>query len=142
MAEKKITKRERFEQIKALIADNEELVKFIDHEIELLARKGSKSAKLTPAQEDALKVADIIKDILAGCEDNKGMPVGALLKDERIKSFVKADGNGVSSQMLTAILSKSTLSDKCPNGEYIRTVEKKTAYYSLNYGIEGEGEGE
>jgi hypothetical protein len=135
MAEKKITKRERFEQIKAIVADNKELVDFIDHEIELLARKGSKSAKLTPAQEDALKVADIIKDILAECEDTKGMTVGALLKDERIKSFVKADGNSVSSQMVTAIFTKNA-------SDYIRTVEKKTAYYALNYGVEGEGEGE
>jgi hypothetical protein len=135
MAEKKITKRERFEQIKALIAEHKELVEFCDHEIELLARKGSKSAKLTPAQEDALKVADIIKDILAECEDTKGMTVGALLKDERIKSFVKADGNSVSSQMVTAIFTKNA-------SDYIRTVEKKTAYYALNYGVEGEGEGE
>lgn len=51
MAEKKITKRERFEQIKALIADNKELVEFIDHEIELLARKASKSATATPCTE-------------------------------------------------------------------------------------------
>ena len=135
MAEKKITKRERFEQIKVIVADNKELVDFIDHELELLARKGSKSAKLTPAQEDALKVADIIKDILAECEDTKGMTVGALLKDERIKSYVKADGNSVSSQMVTAIFTKNA-------SDYIRTVEKKTAYYALNYGVEGEGEGE
>jgi hypothetical protein len=142
MAEKKITKRERFEQIKALIADNEELVKFIDHEIELLARKGSKSAKLTPAQEDALKVADIIKDILAECEDTKGMTVGALLKNERIKSYVRHNGEGVSSQVVTAIFTKNTVSDSNPNADFIRTVEKKVAYYALNYGVEGEGEGE
>ena len=135
MAEKKITKRERFEEIKAIVKDNRDLVAFIDHEIELLSRKASKSAKLTPAQEDAIKVADIIRDILSECEDSKGMPVGAILKNERIKSFVKADGNSVSSQMITAIFTKNAK-------DFVRTVEKKVAYYALNYGIEGEGEGE
>ena len=135
MAEKKITKRERFEQIKALIADHPELVEFVDHEIDLLSRKASKSAKLTPAQEDALKVADIVRDILAECEDSKGLPVGAILKDERIKAYVKADGNSVSSQMITAIFTKNTK-------DFVRTLDKKVAYYSLNYGVEGEGEGE
>ena len=135
MAEKKITKRERFEEIKAIVKDNPDLVAFIDHEIELLSRKASKSAKLTPAQEDAIKVADIIRDILSECEDSKGMTVGAILKDERIKSFTKADGNAVSSQMVTAIFTKNAK-------DFVRTVEKKVAYYALNYGIEGEGEGE
>ena len=135
MAEKKITKREKFEMVLDYIKDNEMLTEFINHEIDLVSRKASKSAKLTPAQEDALKVADIIKDILAECEVTKGMTVGALLKDERIKSFTKADGNSVSSQMITAIFTKNAK-------DYIRTVEKKTAYYALNYGVEGEGEGE
>ena len=135
MAEKKITKRERFEQIKALIAEHKELVEFCDHEIELLARKGSKSATLTPAQKDALAVAEIIKDILAECEDSKGMTVGAIIKHPKVASYVKADGNSVSSQMVTAIFSKNS-------ADYVRTMEKKVAYYALNYGVEGEGEGE
>ena len=134
MAEKKITKRERFEQIKALIADKPELVEFIDHEIELLSRKGSKSAKETPAQKDASAVAELVRDVLADCPDEKGMTVGALLKSPTIAAYVKADGNSVSSQMLTAILTKSA--------DFKRIEEKKIAYYSLNYGVEGEGEGE
>ena len=133
MAEKKITKRERFEQIKALLADHPELVEFVDHEIELLNRKSSKSATLSPAQKDAIAVGEIVRDVLAECE-GKGMTVGAILKDERIKAYVKADGGSVSSQMLTAILSK--------NADFVRTLDKKTALYSLNYGvIESEGEG-
>ena len=131
MAEKKITKRERFEEIKALIADKPELVEFLDHEIELLARKTSKSANPTPAQKDALAVAEIVRDILAECEDKRGMTVGSILKDERIASYTKADGNSVSSQMLTAIFTKN-------HKDFVRTVEKKVAYYALNYGVEDE----
>jgi hypothetical protein len=134
MAEKKITKRERFEEIKALVADKPELVEFLDHEIELLARKTSKSANPTPAQKDALAVAEIVRDILAECEDKRGMTVGSILKDERIASYTKADGNSVSSQMLTAIFTKNPK-------DFVRIVEKKVAYYALNYGVEDEGEG-
>jgi hypothetical protein len=129
MAEKKITKREKFEMLRALVEDNDMLVEFIDHEIELLSRKGSKSATLTPAQKDALAVAEIIKDILSECSDEKGMTVGALLKCEPIATYVKADGNSVSSQMITAIFTKNAK-------DYVRTVEKKVAYYALAYGVE------
>ena len=142
MAEKKITKREKFEMLRALVADNAMLVEFIDHEIELLSRKGSKSATLTPAQKDAVAIAELIKDELAKCEDDKGMTVSALLKAEPIKSYVRHNGEGVSSQVITAIFTKNTVSDKNPEGDFIRTVEKKVAYYALNYGVADEVEGE
>lgn len=137
MAEKKITKKEKFEMVKALIADHADLVEFIDHEIDLLSRKASKSATATPAQKDAIAIAEIIKDILAECEDSKGMTVGAILKDERIKSYVRYNGDTVSSQVVTSIFSKGAVSEANPNGDFVRTVEKKTAYYALNYGVEG-----
>ena len=107
------------------LADNgkTEWAEVMAHEIDLLNRKNSKSATLTKAQKDALNVAEIVKDVLA---ENERMTVGAILKDERIASYVKADGNGVSSQMLTAILSKSP--------DFINVKEKKVSYYSLNYG--------
>lgn len=144
MAEKKITKREKNELIIAVLGgeksltdeERKMLIEHIIHENELLARKGSKSASATPAQKDALAIAELIKDALAKSE--KGMTVGALLKDEAIKAYVRHNGEGVSSQVVTAILSKGTVSDKNPEGEYIRTVEKKVAYYSLNYGVEGD----
>ena len=148
MAEKKITKREKNELILAVLGgeraltedEKNMLIEHITHENELLARKGSKSATATPAQKDALAISEIIKDILA--ETDKGMTVGAILKDERIKSYVRHNGEGVSSQVVTAIFTKDLVSDTNPNGAFIRTVEKKVAYYSLNYGVEGEGEGE
>lgn len=144
MAEKKITKREKNELIIAVLGgergltdeERKMLIEHIVHENELLARKGSKSATATPAQKDALAIAELIKDALAKSE--KGMTVGALLKEEPIKAYVRHNGEGVSSQVITAILSKGTVSDKNPEGEYIRTVEKKVAYYSLNYGVEGD----
>ena len=138
MAEKKITKRERFEQIKALLADHPELVEFVDHEIELLARKGSKSAKLTPAQQDAISIAEIVRDALAECENEKGMPVSELLKTPRISAFRTYDGKEVSSQKLTAVLTK--LAPDTNSGDLVREVVKKVAYFRLNYDVnEDEG---
>ena len=136
MAEKKITKREKFEMLRALVEDNDMLVEFIDHEIELLSRKGSKSATLSPAQKDAVAISEIIKDILSECEDEKGMTVGALLKCEPIKAYIRHNGENVSSQVITAIFTKNPK-------DFVRTVEKKVAYYSLAYGVEeGEVEGD
>ena len=149
MAEKKITKREKYEMLMGIVnggtpseAMRVMLNEFINHEVELLARKGSKSATLSPAQKDALAIAEIIKDILAECEDKRGMTVGAILKDERIKTYKRHNGEDISSQVITAIFTKNTVSDKIPNGDFIRTVEKKVAYYSLNYGVADEVEGE
>lgn len=119
----KLTKKDKFNMLLALVKDNDMLAEFVKHEIELLDRKNSKSATLTKAQKDAIAVGEIVRDILA---ENEKMTVGAILKDERIASYVKADGNGVSSQMLTAILSKSS--------DFINVKEKKVSYYSLNYG--------
>ena len=119
----KLTKKDKFNMLLALVKDNDMLSEFVKHEIELLDRKNSKSATLTKAQKDAIAVGEIVRDILA---ENERMTVGAILKDERIASYVKADGNGVSSQMLTAILSKSS--------DFVNVKEKKVSYYSLNYG--------
>ena len=142
MAEKKITKREKNDLLLAVLdgkvitaEEKDMLVAHLNHENDLLARKGSKSATLTPAQKDALAVAEIIKDILAECEDKRGMTVGALLKCEPIANYTKADGNSVSSQMITAIFTKNPK-------DYVRTVEKKIAYYALAYGVDEEAEGE
>ena len=133
MAEKKITKREKFEMLLDMVKDNDMLTEFIKHEIELLSRKGSKSAKLTPAQADAVAIAEIIRDILANCEDEKGMTVGAILQNERIQTFKRYNGERMSSQVITSIVSKN-------KEDFRNTVEKKVSYYALNYGIKEEDE--
>ena len=130
MADKKITKREKYEMLLALdeVKSNEMLSDFITHEIDLLARKNSSTAKQTPAQKDALAISEILKDILAECTDERGMTVGALLKTEPIKAYVRHNGESVSSQVITSIFTKNPT-------DFKRTLDKKVAYYSLNYGI-------
>lgn len=55
------TKREMFTAIRAIVADNEEMVAFIDHEIELLNKKSASPKKPTKTQiENEGYKADIV----------------------------------------------------------------------------------
>ena len=57
MAEiKKLTKKDYFNVIKELVSDRQDLVDFIDHEIELLSKKSSKTAPTkTQVENEAIK---------------------------------------------------------------------------------------
>ena len=66
---KKITKREKYEMLKALpsVAENEMLVEFIDHELELLDRKNTPKdgeVKLTAKQTENEAVKSEILDYM------------------------------------------------------------------------------
>ena len=63
---KKITKREKFEMLRAIpqVAQNEMLVEFIDRELELLARKNSGEKKLTPTQIANDSIKETILEVL------------------------------------------------------------------------------
>ena len=55
------TKRDMYTAIRAIVADNEEMVAFIDHEIELLNRKSASPKKPTKTQvENEGYKADIV----------------------------------------------------------------------------------
>ena len=111
----KVTKRERFEQIKALVGDNAELVAFIDHEIELLAKKNSRSGKPTARQVENEKIKTFIMTIL---ECGKPLTVTQIMTE--------LNDSSLSNQRVSALLTQ--LKD---SGEVVRTVEKKVAYYSI-----------
>ena len=117
----KVTKRMRFEQIKSLVSDNEELVAFIDHEIELLDKKNSRSGKPTKTQVENETIKNTIFNTLqiAG----KPMTVTQLLATEELK--------GLSNQKVSALLTQLRDVNKV-----VRTVEKKVAYYSINEEVE------
>ncbi len=76
---KKITKREKFEMLLnvAEVKGNEMLVEFINHEIELLARKNGSEKKPT-AQQQAN--AQIQQAILNGMEVGKRYTITELIK--------------------------------------------------------------
>ena len=117
----KVTKRMRFEQIKALVSDNEELVAFIDHEIELLDKKNSRSGKPTKTQVENETIKNTIFNTLQAT--GKPMTVTQLLATEEL--------NGLSNQKVSALLTQLRDVNKV-----VRTVEKKVAYYSINEEVE------
>ena len=94
---KKITKRERFESLLTLsqVQADPGMVEFINHELELLAKKNSADKKPTAQQvaNDGIKQA-----ILDGMEDNrlytitelqKSIPACAELSNQRISALVR-----------------------------------------------------
>ena len=117
----KVTKRMRFEQIKSLVSDNEELVAFIDHEIELLDKKNSRSGKPTKTQVENETIKNTIFNTLQ--TTGKPMTVTQLLASEEL--------NGLSNQKVSALLTQLRDVNKV-----VRTVEKKVAYYSINEEVE------
>ena len=77
---KKITKREKFEMLLTMesVKENGMLVEFIEHEIELLAKKNGSEKKPT-AQQTAN--AEIQKAILEGMESGKRYTITELIKE-------------------------------------------------------------
>jgi hypothetical protein len=96
---------------------------FIDHEIELLDKKSSKST-LTKTQKENIAVIATIKDVLA--EIGEPVTVSALLENESVATYTLEDGRKISNQKLSAILKKMV-----DSGEVVKTYEKKKAFFSL-----------
>ena len=115
MAEKKITKKDMFALIKERVADNEDMVAFIDHEIELLNKKANGSRKPTAKQieNDALK-----NDVLAVLSAEGKTVSQIIASDEKFA--------GMSNQKMTALL-KMLVAD----GSAEKVVDKKTSFFKL-----------
>ena len=62
------TKRDYFAEIRTIVADNKELVDFIDHEVELLDRKRTGSRKPTAKQVENEGIKEKMLDALATVE--------------------------------------------------------------------------
>ena len=117
--EKKITKRERFANLYAIVeqsnAENKtDLLGFIDHEVELLEKKSSKTT-MTATQKANREVMETIKEVLA---DKPNSTVSELIKDKRLSAY--------SSQKISALLKK--LID---GGEVEKSTDKKVSRFAL-----------
>ena len=116
MMEKRITKRDYFNQIKEIVKDNEKLVAFIDHELELLDKKASnKTPSKNQVANEGLK--GVIVNVLANAE-----------KPLTISEITNADNElvGLSNQKISALLIQLIGSN-----QVVRTSDKKKAYFSL-----------
>ena len=114
MANKKMTKVEMFNAIKAVVADNEDMVAFIDHEIELLNKK-SATKKATKTQQENVEIKAVIKSVLS----DTGMTVTDIQKqDDTLASL--------SNQRVSALLRQMVEA-----GEVIKSTDKKKSYFAL-----------
>ena len=112
-----MTKKEMYAEILKVVADNEELVAFVNHEIDLLNRKSSGTRKPTKTQlENEGFKADIL-EALAGVDE----PV-------TIKGLcgICDSISGLTNQRVTHLLT-----DLRKEGKVVRTYVKKVAYFAL-----------
>jgi len=101
----KVTKKDRFNQLLAIeeVKGNQDLVDFINHEIELLTRKNSSEKKPTAAQLENEKTAEVVLATLV--ENGNGMTVTEIIKSNK-------DLSEFTNQKITAILRNLISADK------------------------------
>ena len=123
MANKK-TKKDLFLEVREVVAGNEELVAFIDHELELLNKKTStKSTKVNDEQ-----VALMEKIVNALNEIGRSVTISELQKEN-------AEMAEYSNQKLSAMLKKLV-----DNKQVTKMVDKKKSYFTTAETPEVEGE--
>lgn len=112
----KMTKVEMFNAIKAVeaVQANQEMVDFIDHEIELLNKK-SANKKATKTQQENVEIKAEIKAVLTA--------EGATVTEIQSKSDILAN---LSNQRVSALLRQMIES-----GEVVKTTDKKKSYFAL-----------
>lgn len=111
----KITKREMFEQIRAHLTDEAEIA-FIDHELELLAKKNERRSDKPTAKQVAN--AELMNVIYEWMEDGKRYTVSEIHKS--IEALSEYSGNKVSALVRGLRL----------DGRVVRTEEKGRAYFT------------
>lgn len=111
----KITKREMFEQIRTHLTDEAEIA-FIDHELELLAKKNERRSDKPTAKQVAN--AELMNVIYEWMEDGKRYTVSEIHKS--IEALSEYSGNKVSALVRGLRL----------DGRVIRTEEKGRAYFT------------
>ena len=119
--EKKMTKREKFEMLKVLVADNAMLVEFIDHEIELLDKK--KSNGNAKANEKMEKSVELVYNALVSAV----VPVSAseLIAKGGLDELANEFGV-VSTQKVSAYLNKLVVV-----GKVEKYTDKKKTYFKV-----------
>lgn len=120
---KRITKATRYAQLLAIaeVANNPDLVNFINHELELLDRKNSADGekKLTATQKEN---AGLKQAILANMEVGKLYTVG-----DMIKNFPELEG--LSTSKVSAVLRQ--MREDVGTGEIVRIEDKRKTYFKL-----------
>lgn len=118
MAEiKKLTKKDYFNVIKELVADRQDLVDFIDHEIELLSKKSSRTAPTkTQVENEAIK-EKIVATLV-------GLDKYATITDIQNANMELAD---LSNQKISALLKQLVDTNVVE-----KMIDKKKAYFKAS----------
>lgn len=124
----KKTKKDLFLEVREVVAGNEELVAFVDHELELLDKKAS--TKSTKVNDEQIALMDKIVNVLN--EIGRSVTISELQKEN-------AEMAEYSNQKLSAMLKKLV-----DNKQVTKIVDKKKSYFTtaetLEVAEEVEGE--
>jgi len=118
MAEKKITKRDNFTELRGIVENmgREDLVAFIDNELDLLNKRASRKS-LTKTQKANLELVEVVFEALGAC--TKAVTVTELIAaSENLAEY--------NTQKVTALLKK--LVDA---GRVVKVAEKGKTFYSI-----------
>ncbi len=98
----KITKKDLYADLRVLAEDAErdDLVEFIDHEVELLSRKAT-SKKPSPKQEENDEIKDIIVQVLKGAGSPLAIPE-IIAKSPKLAT--QPNGNPMTPQKMSSLL--------------------------------------
>ena len=117
MAEiKKMTKKDFFKELRGMVTDRQDLVDFIDHELELLDRKSSKSAETKTQIENKSIMETILSELT-----RIARPI--TISELQSESEILKD---YSNQKLSALLKKLVDSN-----QVVKTTDKKKSYFSI-----------
>lgn len=116
-----MTKKEKFEMLKVLVADNDMLVEFIDHEIELLDKK--KSNGNAKANEKMEKAVEFVYETLVGMD--RAVSVSELIAENDMTEIAN-ELNVVSTQKVSALLKKLV-----DSGRVVKFTDKKKTYFKV-----------
>lgn len=119
---KRMTKKEMFAMVQAVVENanvenKAEMVAFIEHEIELLNKKSSKSGQTKTQKEN-----EILKEELIVALSEMEKPV--TISEFQEKSTVPVAG--LSNQKLSALLNQLVKAERV-----VKTVEKKKSYFAV-----------
>lgn len=125
----KVTKREYFNMVIGIVEtadvqNKSDILGFLNHEIELLEKKSSRS-KVTAKQTANMAILATIKEVLG--EQDKPVTITELMTDGRLQNYKDGETTVLmTNQKLSSLVRKLVLTE-----EVVRTEEKKKAYFSL-----------
>ena len=120
----KLTKRDYFTRLREIVADNEELVAFIDHELELLTKKNSTGGQTKTQKENEI-VAKMLVEELA--KTKKPITITDLIaSSEVVREYTLENGNKLTNQKISAIFKQLV-----DSGTLVRVTDKKKSLFSV-----------